>query len=105
MSIKMSVELRNIFDTDRSTNTQAKYQSIKFLITYCFVFLQKMQPGGLFEVNKATNVFFMILCDCFISENAINLSSAVHRIGLHVYTSLRTGVILRWQKNVSQSKR
>ena len=35
-----------------------------------------MQPGGLFEVNEATNVFFMILRDCFISESAINLSSA-----------------------------
>ncbi len=34
-----------------------------------------MQPGGLFEVNEATNVFFMIFCDCFISENAINFSS------------------------------
>ncbi len=34
-----------------------------------------MQPGGLFEVNEATNVFFMIFRDCFISENAINLSS------------------------------
>ncbi len=56
-------------------NTQAKYQNIKFLTTYCFVFLQKMQPGGLFEVNEATNVFFMIFRDCFISENAINFSS------------------------------
>ncbi len=33
-----------------------------------------MQPGGLFEVNEATNVFFMIFRDCFISENAINFS-------------------------------
>ena len=33
-----------------------------------------MQPGDLFEVNEATNDFF-ILRDCFISENAINLSS------------------------------
>ena len=39
-----------------------------------FVFLEKMQPGGLFQVNEATNVFFMILRDCFITENAINLS-------------------------------
>ncbi len=54
---------------------QAKYQNIKFLTTYCFVFLQKMQPRGLFEVNEATTVFLMILRDCFISENAINLSS------------------------------
>ena len=57
-------------------NTQAKYQNIVFLTTYCFVFLQKIQPGGLFEVNEATNVLFMILRDCVISENAINLSSA-----------------------------
>ena len=34
-----------------------------------------MQPGGLFQVNETTSVFFMILRDCFISENAINLSS------------------------------
>ena len=54
---------------------QAKYQNIKFPATYFFVFLQKMQPRGLFEVNEATNIFFMILRDCFISENAINLSS------------------------------
>ena len=26
-----------------------------------------MQPGGLFQVNETTNVFFMILRDCFIS--------------------------------------
>ena len=35
-----------------------------------------MQPGGLFEVNETTNVFFMILRDCFISENAIDFSTA-----------------------------
>ncbi len=34
-----------------------------------------MQPGGLFEVSQATNVFFMILRDSFISDTAINLSS------------------------------
>ncbi len=61
MNIKMSVEfIRNI-------NTQAKYQNIKFLTTYCFVFLPQMQPGGLFQVNETTNVFFMTLRDCFIS--------------------------------------
>ncbi len=48
-------------------NTQTKYQNIKFLTTYCFVFLPQMQPGGLFQVNETTNVFFMILRDCFIS--------------------------------------
>ena len=35
-----------------------------------------MQPRGLFQVNEATNVFLMVLRDCFISKNAINLSSA-----------------------------
>ena len=35
-----------------------------------------MQPGDLCQVNEATNVFFMILLDCFITENAINLSSS-----------------------------
>ncbi len=65
-----------------------------------------MQPGGLFQVNEATNVFFMILRDCFISENAINLSpQRVRKIGLHVYTSLEAGVIFLVAKNVSQSKR
>ncbi len=79
MSVKKSLEIRNnylILTDDKVTNTQAKYQNIKFLATYCFVFLQKMQPGGLFQVNEITNVFFMILRDCFISENAINLSPA-----------------------------
>ena len=53
------------------TDDKVIYQNIKFRTTNCFVFLQKMQPGGLFQVNEATNVF---LRDCFISENAINLS-------------------------------
>ena len=34
-----------------------------------------MQPGGLFEVNEAINVFFMIFRDCFISENTSSVSS------------------------------
>ncbi len=62
----MSVEIYQII----------KYQNIKFLTTCCFVCLPQMQPGGLFQVNEATNVFFMILRDCFIGENAINLFSA-----------------------------
>ena len=33
-----------------------------------------MQPWGLFQVNEATDVFFMILCGCFICEIALNLS-------------------------------
>ena len=32
-----------------------------------------MQPWGLFQVNEATNVFFMILDGCFISEIVLNL--------------------------------
>ena len=65
-----------------------------------------MQPGGLFQVNEATNVFFMILRDCFISENAVNLSPQwVRKIGLHVYTSCEQGLYVWWQENVSQSKR
>ena len=64
-----------------------------------------MQPGGLFQVNEATNVFFMILRDCFISENAINLSSASSQNRTHVYTSLRTGVIIQVAREFSQSKR
>ncbi len=70
MSIKMSVEfIRNIsvILTGDYKCTQAKYKNIKFLTTYCFVFLPQMQPGGLFQVNETTNVFFMILRDCFIS--------------------------------------
>jgi hypothetical protein len=52
-----------------TNTTRAKYFNIKFVATYCFVFLQKMQAGALFQVNEATNVFFMTLRDCFISEN------------------------------------
>ena len=54
-----------------------------------------MQPGVLFQVNETTNVFFMILRDCFISEFAKSDSMFM--------TSLRTGVIIqakfRWQEN------
>ena len=52
---------------------QAKYQN---RISYHFVFvvLLKIQPWGLFQVNKATNVFFMILRGFFISDIVINLS-------------------------------
>ena len=78
MSIKMSVELRNISviltgdykHTSKIYNFFLILQNIKFLTTYCFVFLPQMQPGGLFQVNETTNVFFMILRqlrDCFIS--------------------------------------
>ena len=36
----------------KTRNTQAKYQNIKFLTTYGFVFLPKMQQGGLFQLMK-----------------------------------------------------
>ena len=36
--------------------------------------LLKMKPWGLFQVNEATNVVFMILSGCFISEIVLNLS-------------------------------
>ncbi len=80
-------------------NTQAKYQNIKFLTTYCFVFLQKMQPGGLFEVNEATNVFFMIFRDCFISENAINLSSVSSQNPDSMFIQVcEQALYFRWQE-------
>ena len=67
----MSVELRNISviltGDYKHTSKISKYQNIKFLTTYCFVFLPQMQPGGLFQVNETSNVFFMILRDCFIT--------------------------------------
>ncbi len=66
MSIKMSVKfIRNI--SVILTGDYKHTRHIKFLTTYCFVFLPQMQPGGLFQVNETTNVFFMILRDCFIS--------------------------------------
>ena len=33
-----------------------------------------MQPWGSFQVIEATNVVFMILSGCFISEIVLNLS-------------------------------
>ena len=61
---------------------------------------EKMQPCGFFQVDQATNVLFIILRGCFISEIALNLSFRwVQKLfakslpSLHVYTSLRTGVV------------
>ena len=78
---------------------QTHKQNIKmeFLTIYCFVFLLKMRPWGSFQVNEATNVVFMILGGCFISEIVLNLSfrwvkKNTCKIRLHVYTSLRAGV-------------
>ena len=58
------------------TKKQTCKQNIKmeFLTIYFFVFLLKMQPRGSFQVNEATNVVFMILGGCFISEIVLNLS-------------------------------
>ena len=55
---------------------QTHKQNIKmgFLTIYCFVFLLKMTPWGSFQVNEGTNVVFMILGGCFISEIVLNLS-------------------------------
>ena len=47
---------------------------MEFHAIYCFVFLLKMRPWGSFQVNEATNVVFMILDGCFISEIVLNLS-------------------------------
>ena len=63
-------------DTDISYwQKQILKQNIKmeFLTIYCFGFLLKMKPWGLFQVNEATNVV-MILGGCFISEIVLNLS-------------------------------
>ena len=47
---------------------------LEYLTIYCFVFLLKMRPWGSFQVNEATNVVFMILGGCFISQIVLNLS-------------------------------
>ena len=47
---------------------------MEFLTIYCFVFLLKMKPWRSFQVNEATNVIFMILRGCFISEIVLNLT-------------------------------
>ena len=48
---------------------------MEFLTIYCFVFLSllKVRPWGSFQVNEATNVVFMILGGCFISEIVLKL--------------------------------
>ena len=56
-----------------------------------------MNPWGSFQVNETTNVVFMILSGCFISEIVLNFSfrwvkKILNKIRLHVYTSLRAGV-------------
>ena len=61
-------------DTEHLILTDKQNIKKKILTMYCFVFFLKMQPWGLFQVTEATNVFFMILRECFISENVINLS-------------------------------
>ena len=67
------IEIR-IYDTDKNKHT-SKISKWNFLpFSYCFVFLLKMKSWGSFQVNEATNVVFMILGDCFISEIVLNLS-------------------------------
>ena len=46
---------------------------MEFLTIYCFAFWTKMQLWGSFQVNEATNVFFMILRGCFINKIVLNL--------------------------------
>ena len=56
---------------------QTHEQNIKmeFLTIYYLVFFLKMKPWGSFQVNEPTNVVFMILGGCFISEIVLNLFS------------------------------
>ena len=70
-----SIEIR-IYMTLTKSQKQTHKQNIKmeFLTIYCFVFLLKMKPWGSFQVNEATDVVFMILGGCFISEIVLNLS-------------------------------
>ena len=76
MTVRMSAEIiwYQIFDTDRQ-QTRKRNTKIEFHTIFCFVFLLNMQPSNLFQINEATNVFFMILCGCFIIEIVLNLSS------------------------------
>ena len=56
------------------TNTQAKYQNgISHYLLLCFL-AENETVRGSFQVNEATNVVFMILGGCFISEIVLNLS-------------------------------
>ena len=69
--------------------------------------LLKMQPWGVFQVNVATKVFFMILLGCFINEIVykkylFSLSwKTICKIGLHVYTNSknRTPVQGCWKQH------
>ena len=55
------------------TNTQAKYQNgISYHLLLCF--LAENEIVRFIQVNEATNVVFMILGGCFISEIVLNLS-------------------------------
>ena len=47
---------------------------MEFFTIYCFVLLLKMQPWGSFQVNEATNAFFIVLRGCFIRKIVLNLS-------------------------------
>ena len=97
MSVKMSIKIR-IYNTDKKTHKQNVKQ--EFLIIYFFVFLPKMQPRDPFQVNVATNVFFMISGGCFISKiiSLFGDLKNICKIRLHVYTSLRAGVAVLGKK-------
>ena len=84
----MSIKIR-IYNTDKKTHKQNV--KLEFLIIYFFVFLPKMQPRDPFQVNVATNVFFMISGGCFISKiiSLFGDLKNICKIRLHVYTSLR----------------
>jgi hypothetical protein len=57
----MSIKKKRYWHTTITNATWAKYFNIKFLTTYCFVSLHKMQAGAIFQVNESINVFFITL--------------------------------------------
>ena len=64
----MNVELRNISviltGDYKHTSKISKYK-ISYHLLLCFLAVNATRkPGGLFQVNETTNVFFMILRDC-----------------------------------------
>lgn len=65
----------------------------------CLVLFNKIQQLGLLKVIEITNVFFMILYDCVVSENARNAQiSLFYEFAkldcMSTSTSLRTGITL-----------
>ena len=77
---------------------QAKYKNnISYHLTICF-----LAQNATINVNDTTNVFFTILRDFLLRKYHKYLSSVswknTHKIGLHVYISLRTGVAFLGKK-------